>query len=195
MRRPAWGGDAVDYSASAGVTVTLSGGAAIVNTGGVGTDTLSGIENIIGGSGIDTLNGDAFGNYLAGGGNNDALSGFSGNDRLDGGIGDDDLQGGDDDDVLIGGSGVDTLAGGTGADVFIYNSRSDVGTFAGGEDQMLGFSLGQGDKIAFDFDNANPTLPTSGFFNGVALPADFLDGNHVQEQLLPHQQCLGDRNV
>jgi len=167
------GGDTVDYSGTTGVNVSLSAGAATVTTGGVGTDTLSGIENITGGTGIDNLDGDANANILAGNGGADVLQGFVGSDRLDGGADNDQLFGGNDADWLIGGSGADTLNGGGDADTFVYNFRSEAGTFAGGgEDQMNAFSTAQSDKIAFD----------DGFFSGagITLAGDFNAGGFVK---------------
>jgi len=74
--------------------------------GGAETNTLIGIENLIGGSGIDTLTGD---------GNANSLNGGNG--------GDDILNGGGGDDVLNGGQGLtqDTLNGGAGLDVADYS--------------------------------------------------------------------------
>jgi|GEM_PF-2051375 len=83
------------------------------------TDTLSGIENLVG---------TALGDNLTGDGSNNTLSGGVGNDMLDGGAGDDFLNGGGDNDILNGGAGNDTLAGGGGAD------RIDGG---GGDDRIV----------------------------------------------------------
>ncbi|MFZ4603000.1 MAG: beta strand repeat-containing protein [Caulobacterales bacterium] len=99
-------GDGNDsYDGGAGVdTYTLAGttAAATVNltlgtatSADTGTDTLVGVENVIGGSGADLLTGDANANTLNGG---------AGNDTLDGGTG-----------------GADTLIGGLGDDTFIVN--------------------------------------------------------------------------
>jgi len=164
------GGDTVDYSGTAGVNVALSGGAGLVTTGGVGSDTLSGIENVRGGTGVDNLNGDAFANFLAGNGGADVLQGFQGNDRLDGGAEIDQLFGGNDDDWLIGGTGADILNGGAGVDTFVYLAPTHAGTFAGGgEDQLNGFSSTD-DKIAF----------SSSFFANATLAGDFNDGGVVK---------------
>ena len=72
------GTDTVSYSAIAtAVTVNLAAGTA---TGGGGTDTLVGIENIIGGTANDTLTGNADNNYIDGGNGNDSMAGGLGDD-------------------------------------------------------------------------------------------------------------------
>ncbi|MEJ0075773.1 MAG: tandem-95 repeat protein [Alphaproteobacteria bacterium] len=147
------GGDTIDYSATTnGISVTLSGGAATVVDDEAGTDTLTGIENVTGGSGDDIITGDNNANILIGGAGADSLTGSGGADRL------------------VGGSGADNLSGGTGADVFVYEHRSDAGTAAGGQDLISGYSVTDSDTFAFKAD----------FFNGVTLPGDFNDGTgHV----------------
>ncbi|CAK0743880.1 serralysin [Gammaproteobacteria bacterium] len=59
------------------------------NTGGAGTDTLLGIENLIGSSFDDQLSGDSSANVLNGGLGNDTLDGQAGVDTLMGGGGND----------------------------------------------------------------------------------------------------------
>jgi len=102
------GSDTASYAdAAAAVTVTLgvvdaNGNPVAQNTGGAGSDTLDGIEN---------LTGSAFGDILTG----DAAS-----NRIDGGAGDDQLFGGAGDDTLEGGLGTDQLSGGEGRDAASY---------------------------------------------------------------------------
>jgi len=73
-------------SASAGVTVSLALSGA-QNTVRAGTDTLAGIENLVGTSFADVLSGNAGANELKGGAGNDTLDGGAGDDTLDGGAG------------------------------------------------------------------------------------------------------------
>ncbi|MDQ2066887.1 Hint domain-containing protein [Xinfangfangia sp. CPCC 101601] len=105
-----FGGDGIDtadYSSSgAGVNVNLSTGRG--SGGDAASDTLSGVENVIGSDFADTLTGDAADNFLSGG---------TGNDALYGGVGD---------DTLRGGSGADTLTGAEGLDLADYTD-SDAG--------------------------------------------------------------------
>ena len=75
----------------AAVTVNLVTGRA---SGGGGNDTLSGIENLIGGDFADTLTGNILANVLEGAGGNDTLRGGSGDDWVNGGAGNDLLDGG-----------------------------------------------------------------------------------------------------
>lgn len=107
------GGDGIDtvsyqagLSDTAGVTVNLANGTADGDESG--SDTLIGIENVIGGTGNDTLIGDDGANML---------DGSAGNDTIDGGAGDDVIIGGEGNDVIDGGTGFDTLdlSGATGA--------------------------------------------------------------------------------
>ena len=167
------GGDTVDYSATTlGISVSLTAGT--VTSSEAGNDTLTGIENVIGGSGDDSLTGDGNANILIGNGGTDTLSGLGGNDLLVGGAQDDFLNGGAGNDVLIGGGGADMLTGGNDADQFVYQHQADGGTAAGGEDHIFTFSIAQGDKMVFNLSAA------TNFFDGVTLPGDFNDGGHVK---------------
>ena len=79
--------DTADYSAAGlGVNVDLSR-TRPQSTGGAGTDSLSGVENLTGGAGRDTLRGNTNSNILSGGAGNDTLAGRGGRDLLDGGAG------------------------------------------------------------------------------------------------------------
>jgi Ca2+-binding RTX toxin-like protein len=97
------GGDGIDTvrytSAITGITVDLAAGTASGNE--IGSDTLSSIENIIGGQAGDTLKGNAAANLI---------DGYTGDDLLEGGGGDDTLTGGDGNDTLDGGAGQDTAS-------------------------------------------------------------------------------------
>ncbi|QNM95695.1 calcium-binding protein [Chitinimonas koreensis] len=74
------GSDTASYAdATAAVTVSLAVTTA-QNTGAAGSDTLSNIENLVGGSGNDSLTGNALANRLDGGSGNDTLIGGGGND-------------------------------------------------------------------------------------------------------------------
>lgn len=81
------GTDTLSYAtASAAVAVTLATTSA-QSTGGSGTDTVSGFENLAGSAFNDTLTGDANDNILSGLDGNDTLAGGAGNDTLNGGSG------------------------------------------------------------------------------------------------------------
>ena len=105
------GTDTADYSDATGaVTVDLSVSTAQV-TGGAGTDTLSGIENLIGSNFNDVLTGDAFANLISGGVGNDTINGGAGLDTMVGGVGDDTYYVGETGDVVteLSGEGTDTI--------------------------------------------------------------------------------------
>jgi len=128
------GSDTASYAhATAAVTVNL-GLLGAQNTLGAGTDTLTGIENLIGSNFNDSLTGD---------GNNNVINGGLGNDFLHGGAGD---------DLLIGGMGNNTLTGGAGADTFQWlkgNSGHDLITdFTPGTDKLDLSQLLQGENAS-----------------------------------------------
>jgi Ca2+-binding RTX toxin-like protein len=127
--------DTADYSMTegSGVGVSLYSGTA---TGGAGSDTLSGIENVIGSAYRDVLQGDGGANVLRGQDGDDSLYGDNGDDTLDGGAGADDLTGGLGRDTLIGGDGGDVLRGG-------FGSRSDPQVDSAA-DSLIG---GNGDDV------------------------------------------------
>jgi trimeric autotransporter adhesin len=81
--------DTVDYSAAtANLTINLATTAAqTVATGE--SDTISNVENVIGGGGADTITGSTLANSLNGGAGNDRLRGGLGNDAITGGLGTD----------------------------------------------------------------------------------------------------------
>ncbi|WP_332762111.1 retention module-containing protein [Pseudomonas koreensis] len=126
------GSDTASYAhATAGVTVNL-GLLGAQNTLGAGSDTLTGIENLLGSNFNDNLTGDN---------NSNVINGGLGNDTLNGGGGD---------DLLIGGLGNNTLTGGAGADTFQWlkgNSGHDLITdFTPGTDKLDLSQLLQGEN-------------------------------------------------
>lgn len=108
-----FGADEVDYSRRS-LPIAWDAGRGMVADEG---DTLTGVENVYGGSGDDVLRGNELENFLVGGPGNDVLVGGSNWDVLMGGDGQDELLGGQDPDVLLGEAGDDTAYGGRDHDV------------------------------------------------------------------------------
>ena len=106
------GTDLLSYTTdTAGVAVRLWNNSA--SGGEAAGDTISGFEDVTGGSGNDTINGDGGANALKGGAGNDFLFALGGDDTLEGGGGD---------DTLFGGTGADALSGGAGRDEVNYTT-------------------------------------------------------------------------
>ncbi len=149
--------DTASYAGTAGgVTVSLSVAGPQV-TGGAGTDTLTGIENLTGGTGGDTLTGNTAANAIDGGAGNDTLIATVDNvrDQFDGGGGN-----GDTADYSAYATGLTvTLNGGTNSTV------TGSGNNAANSDQVQNienFTGGSGnDDIAGD-GNANVLAGGSG---------------------------------
>ena len=121
--------DTIDFSASSkAITLTLSDG-----TASFGSDTITNMENIFGGSNADRLTGNTLANHLRGNGGNDRLEGRDGNDLLDGGEGVDALDGGDGNDHLLGGAGNNSLKGGDDNDLLEGGDGND--TLDGGDEE------------------------------------------------------------
>lgn len=100
---------------------------------GYGTDTINGIENVLGGAGADRVMGNDGANHLIGAEGADTLVGRGGADVIGGGLGDDSLTGGLGNDLLSGGAGQDRLQldggddvidGGDGVDTLFYTGTN-----------------------------------------------------------------------
>ena len=143
------GTDTYDLSATtAAAVVNLVTGKA---TSGAGTDTLSGIENVLGGSGNDTITGDANDNVITGSGGADTATGGLGNDTFVATVG-------DGNDRYDGGGGTDTYdasaittavtinlnqSKATGVDIgtdVVLNAENAIG--GAGNDLVVGNALG-----------------------------------------------------
>jgi len=137
--------DTLDYSGASTyrVTINLQTGIQYDNRSTPSNDTVTGIENVVGGSGNDTMTGNDVANMLKGNSGNDALYGQGGNDTLIGDAGTDTLRGEDGDDLLYGGAGLDTLYGGLGADAFVFEAASAFSNV----DVIKDFSTSQGDRL------------------------------------------------
>jgi Ca2+-binding RTX toxin-like protein len=115
--------------------------------GGLGFDTLVGIEDLSGGPFDDRVIGDGAANNLQGREGDDTVSGEGGDDTLFGDEGNDRLEGGGGSDFLVGGVGGDTCLGGAGPDFFAFE-QPDQGTFVAGNVTIAAAGLTAG----VDFD-------------------------------------------
>jgi hypothetical protein len=108
--------DRADYSGRA-EAVSISLNDAADDGAAQEGDSISGVEDLTGGSGDDAIAGDAGANALSGGPGADTISGGDGNDRLIGGAGGDSLSAGPGADTISAVDGVaDTIDCGGGAD-------------------------------------------------------------------------------
>jgi len=126
--------------ATSGVTVDLNLTGAQNVGGGLGSDTLSKIANLVGSAFDDTLTGDAADNRLVGGAGNNTLNGGGGGDTLVGGAGT---------DVLNGGSGIDFAdysAATSGVDVQLIFTVAQ-NTLGGGIDTLIGIEGVRGSAL------------------------------------------------
>ena len=188
------GTDTLLYSENGGaevpliVSLALQGGAQ--NTG-AGSWTLSGFENLAGGTNNDQLTGDANANILAGGDGNDLLVGGGGNDSLYGdgyygvtGSGSGSYFLGTDADVANGAvGGNDTLEGGLGDDLINGGIGIDTASYAnalGGVTAIL-YRLGTGNGEASGADG-NDILVGIENLTGSAFD-DALIGNDLDNVL------------
>ncbi len=182
------GRDLADFSAATQtVDVDLEAGTASGSE--TGTDQLSGIEDLVGGSGDDALAGDALGNLLDGGAGSDNLVGRAGDDTLIGGAGDDSLNGGEGRDLADYGATTAGVVVDLGAGIA---SGSEVGS-----DQLSGIEDGTGGSggdglVGDDLDNAlgggagNDSLSGSGGDDSLTggEGADLLDGGTGDDVLV-----------
>jgi subtilisin family serine protease len=133
-------GDTLSYASAAGaVTVSLAITKAQI-TGGGGTDTVSGFENLVGSASGDTLTGNTGANAINGG------------------------AGGD---IIVGGGGRDLLTGGAGADFFDFNAASETGTSDATADVLLDFLSGTDRIDLFTIDASSRVSGNNAFtWNG-----------------------------
>ena len=182
------GSDATAYTTSTvGVTVDLSNpGSPLVLEGATPTDTLAGIEDIIGSDHVDSLTGDGEANMISGGEEGDFIFGTEGDDTLFGGGGDDTIQGGAGNDVLSGGFGNDIIEGYlTGLDP-VDPDEYDAGSYLYAEGSVVIDLEDSGESVA-TVDNVDEDDETDSLWNITDLIGssfdDILSGNDRQNLL------------
>ena len=155
------GVDTIVFTGNKATTVNLGSRAA--QDTGHGTDTITGVENVISGNGADTLRGNNAANTLTGNNGNDKLYGGAGNDKLIGGNNNDRLQGDAGNDILNGGVGKDILLGGAGADTFVFTNTSHSSATISRADIIKDFTGGV-DKIDLSAIDASTVLAGNNIF-------------------------------
>lgn len=105
---------------------------------GASTDTVIGVENLIGSQFADVMRGDAGANSLRGLNGPDLIKGRKGADQLRGNRGKDALGGGRGPDLVRGGKSRDRVRGGRGRDLVTGGSNDDVVRGNKGKDQLRG---------------------------------------------------------
>ncbi len=132
-------GNIASYAGSSqGVTVDLTISGPQFTSDSSGTDTLVGIQGLIGSGTGDMLTGDTANNHIFGENGNDVINGGAGNDIIEGGL------------------GTDTMTGGAGADTFVYNDpvnpASSLTTPSSAPDLITDFDASQ-DHFQMDLFN------------------------------------------
>lgn len=135
-----------------------------INLAGPTTLTNAGTVTVQGTDAADALSMGAITRSLIinGLGGDDSLVGGTGSDTISGGAGSDVLEGGAGADTLIGGAGDDTLRGDGGADRFVFSTS----TAQGGLDDVIDFTVADGDVIDFAFGGAGELAQADLFGNG-----------------------------
>jgi Ca2+-binding RTX toxin-like protein len=126
------GGLGTDLASYSGSLTAVIASLATNSSAGEGSDTFSGVENLLGSPKADTLTGSPSSNALTGGGGGDTESGGAGSDKVVGGSGADTLKGDDGADTINSKDGVngnDSLDGGAGTDTKVTDAseKSVVG--------------------------------------------------------------------
>lgn len=129
------GFDTLDMSAAAEASVNLRNG----NVRGLGNDTVTGFENVIGSAGNDRIVGSDQANVIDGGAGNDRIWAHEGDDMIDGGAGNDAIRAGRGNDIIRDGAGDDEARGGEGNDTIIAGAGNDR-YFGGSGFDTLDFS-------------------------------------------------------
>ena len=117
--------DAVYFRNQPGVTASLASGTYSFDANNRGT--MSGVEDLVGGSGSDFLTGDAIANLLDGGTGNDTIAGGLGNDTIYGGAGSDRLIADGGNDQLSGNYSFDGF-GDLASDTFVIGANAGAVT-------------------------------------------------------------------
>ena len=160
--------DLIDLSdASAGFTFALgaSGNGSFNGTAvGLGTDTYSNMEGVIGSDFNDLLTGNASDNEIRGG---------LGNDTINGGLGN------------------DTLIGNAGNDVFVFNTALNAATNV---DQLMDFNAGGSGAGAVDKINLDDAVFVGiANLSGSLNPADFVASAGGNARQPPRTSCTTQR--
>lgn len=182
------GSDTVDYS-DTGSNISVNLATNTVSGGTAQGDTISGFENIIGGSGNDTLTLSNISGSVIGGAGNDSIVGGTGDDTLDGGAGNDIILGGAGNDTLDGGAGNDIIRGGAGNDVFLDGGGTGNDTVFGGDgDDIWRAGENNSGTDSVNLEGGNDYAEIGFFSNGIP---DTLDGGAGQDTVAFDAPIIG----
>ena len=149
--------DDARFGGTGGIIADLAAGSIVDGFGD--TDTVTGIERVVGTDQADTISGDSSANTLDGRGGDDVLHGLAGDDELIGGDGNDTLDGGAGRDILNGGNGDDILDG-SGGDA-LSQSYGDIVLPGTGNNTIIGhagaFGSPDGGGIDLLYENLSGT--------------------------------------
>lgn len=179
------GTDWLMFNGTGGATVDLRLSAA--QSTGYGSDTITNVENLSGGTGANTFAGNDLANHFLGQGGNDRLTGNGGADTLDGGTGNDHLDGGSGSDVLSGGDGNDTLVASTGNDVMSGGNGSDTILVTGTTGASIDLRITSGQYTGYGTDKITGIENLTGGVGGDRFTGDsaanILTGNGGSDRL------------
>ncbi|SMC53415.1 beta strand repeat-containing protein [Primorskyibacter flagellatus] len=183
------------YNADGAVTVSLANLGAQF-TGASGTDTLSGIENLLGSATYgDNLTGDNNANMIYGYGGNDTMNAGGGNDSLFGGNGMDQLYGGLGDDSILGSGGNDTVSGQGGND-WLEGGAANDGVYGGANNDTLLGGTGNDTLAGGDgFDLAHYGTSSDGVQVRLAVTtAQFISTNQGTDTIFGIEGVIGSNH-
>ena len=190
------GGSGTDLASYAGETanlnINLTAGSA--SSTAIGTDSISGVENVFAGDGNDIIVGSSDDNVLDGDDGDDLIVADAGNDTLRGGPNNDQLFGAGGSDELFGQADDDTLNGGGGSDMLDGGNGNDTLQASAGDDSIFGGSGIDTYDLSFTSADATVGLGLQNAFS-TEIGTDFVSGVENVLGSTGNDRITGDINV